>query len=427
VRRDKRGHSLFRGGEIVDWAVHMRTLPDERSAQALLRAGRLQPGDIAAIAAFLARFYGSQERLPPVPEALRTATEENLHQAEALSPDLLDARVLEDTGSLQRAWLARNIERLAARPARDGHGDLRLEHVYLLPQGPLLIDCIEFLDRFRIADPVLDVAFLAMDLVHEGQPGLGEFLLGRFAYETDDYDGYPLVDGYVSYRAFVRAKVAGFVATDPTTPARTAERKRLEARAYLGTSRAALRPRGGPLTLLAVGGGIASGKTTVADALAAALGLACVSADATRKHLAGVPRDTRGPPALYAPDVTAATQDELLRRAGLVLSSGRDVILDTTFRTVALRARARALARELGARFLLAECRVPAHAARARLAARQGGVSEARVEQFDRFSATWEAVDELAPDEHLVLDGTRPADALVDAVRTRLAACATDA
>ncbi|MHC5209212.1 MAG: bifunctional aminoglycoside phosphotransferase/ATP-binding protein [Planctomycetota bacterium] len=421
VRRDARGHSLVRGGEIVDWAVHMRTLPDARNAQTLLHAGRLGPADITAIAASLARFHASLEPLSPAPGALAAAIEENLTQAKAFVPDLVGVRELERLGDLAHAWLARHAEELATRPARDGHGDLRLEHLYLMPRGPVLIDCIEFLDRFRIGDPVLDVAFLAMDLLHEGHAALGEFLLGRFAYETDDYDGYPLVDGYVSYRAFVRAKVAGFVALDRATPARTAARKRREARALFATSGAAQRPRAQPRTLLGVGGGIASGKTTVADALAASLGLASVSADATRKHLAGLPHEARGPASIYSPEATAATQREVLRRAGLVLSSGRDVILDTTFQTAALRRRARALARENGARFLLVECRVPADVARARLAARTGGVSDAREELLERFSAAWEGADELPAGEHLVLDGTRPVDALVTEVRARLA------
>ena len=42
---------------------------------------------------------------------------------------------------------------------RDTHGDLRLDHVYLFPErsppgDPVIIDCIEFNERFRFADPV---------------------------------------------------------------------------------------------------------------------------------------------------------------------------------------------------------------------------------------------------------------------------------
>ncbi len=52
---------------------------------------------------------------------------------------------------------------------RDTHGDLHLDHIYLFgdrdPPGDIvIIDCIEFNERFRFADLVADIAFLDMDL-----------------------------------------------------------------------------------------------------------------------------------------------------------------------------------------------------------------------------------------------------------------------
>src|SRR5581483_6098318 len=48
----------------------------------------------------------------------------------------------------------------------DTHGDLHLDHVYLFPdrippEDLVIIDCIEFNERFRYSDPVADMAFLA--------------------------------------------------------------------------------------------------------------------------------------------------------------------------------------------------------------------------------------------------------------------------
>jgi len=237
VFRDARGHSLVRPGEIVDWAVHMRQLPDEASALALLRAGRLGAAEIEAFAARLAGFYEQAAPAPANPAGLARSVEENFTQCRAFVPHLLDASTLEAVERGQRAWLAAHSARLAARPARDGHGDLRLEHVYLLEQGPVIIDCIEFADRFRLGDPALDAAFLAMDLERCGHGALAELLLARLAYESDDYDAYPLLDGYESYRATVRCKVAGLVATDAATASAAAARKAGEARAFLELAR----------------------------------------------------------------------------------------------------------------------------------------------------------------------------------------------
>jgi hypothetical protein len=70
------------------------------------------------------------------------------------------------------------------------------------------------------------------------------------------------------------------------------------------------------------------------------------------------------------------------------------------------------------------ECAADAAVCRARLAerARSRGVSDGRAEIFDAFTASFEAVTELAPDEHLVVDTTRAVDDSIAAFLTRVAA-----
>lgn len=233
VRRDERGHSLVRGGEIVDWAVHMRRLPDDRSAQALVECGALTRARLAELAAFLARFYARAEERDPDPQALVSSFEENFAQVRPFAGRYLDAERLARLERRQRAWLAEHADLVERRPARDGHGDLRLEHVYFLEEGIAIIDCIEFCERFRIGDPALDVAFLAMDLHWRGRADLANALFEAFAERSGDFGFAPLVGGYLSYRATVRAKVACFVADDPETPRARAARKVEEARALL--------------------------------------------------------------------------------------------------------------------------------------------------------------------------------------------------
>ncbi|MHC4845076.1 MAG: bifunctional aminoglycoside phosphotransferase/ATP-binding protein [Planctomycetota bacterium] len=420
VTRDARGHAIGRTdahpGETVDWAVHMATLPDDRSALWMLRGGTLSAADLSAAAARLARFYASAHRHTADPGAMRKNLEENFDQVRPYIGRFIDQALFDDIRDGQLSWLEESADLLAARPARDGHGDLRLEHLYLMPSGPVVIDCIEFLDRFRIADPALDIAFLAMDLRRESRADLAEHLLARFAYESDDYDLYPLIDGYVSYRAYVRAKVACFVAADEGTDAETAARKAGETLAMFALARDALSlPRPAP-RVVAVGGPIASGKTTLAEALAERDGMAHVSADATRKHLGGLAHDERGDEALYTDAFTEHTMNELLRRAEQVLLSGRGVVIDTTFRDRGLRERAHALADKHRAAFLMVECRVPEELQRERLRARTGGVSDAREELLDRFTEGFEPIDELPPSQHLVLDTSHPLDGLIAAV-----------
>ena len=82
---------------------------------------------------------------------MTTAVVRRVHTAQLrmllLAPDLLDERVCDG--------------RIV-----DGHGDLRPEHVYLLP-GPTVIDCIEFNENLRWIDVISDIAFMVMDLIHQ--------------------------------------------------------------------------------------------------------------------------------------------------------------------------------------------------------------------------------------------------------------------
>lgn len=403
VYRDERGHSLSRPGEIVDYAVWMRRLPDACNARERVRAGTLEHDDLDAVARRVADFHRAAEPHGDTPETLRINVRENFAGVEPFVGRFVDRALFEETRDAQAAWLDARELRLASRGARDGHGDLRLEHVYLMPGGVLLIDCVEFLPRFRIADPALDAAFLAMDLMRLDRADLAEYFLGRFAYESDDYGFFPLIDGYLSYRAWVRAKVACFVAADPHVDADTAARKAREADRLFRMARDVMRPRPAP-TLYGVGGVIGSGKTTFAASLARRTGAVPVSADATRKFLAGLDHEEEGPPEIYSPSITARVQDEILRRAGDVLASGRPAVIDTTFGTRRLRTRARALAHLHHAPFVLYECTAPEETIRERLRERRGGVSDAREGLYARLVAAFEPVVELEPEEHRVVD-----------------------
>lgn len=409
VYRDAAGYSLTREGEIVDWAVHMRRLPDSRSAQAMLERGELDHDHWTELADYLHRFYASVDQSADTSASLRTSIEENFEQVAPFRDRFIAASRYEAIAKRQRSWLENHAERLASRPSYDGHGDLRLEHVYFFDSGPIVIDCIEFTERFRVGDWALDVAFLAMDLADHGQAPLGDALLGRLGYLLDDYDFWPLIDGYISYRAFVRGKVACFVASDAATPDDVRRRKSQEAKRYFELAEQSFDRPQTPPTLIAVGGRIASGKSTLAKALARESCAPIVSADATRKWLGGLSHDAPGTDALYQAGFTERVRDEVLRRAEQVLSSGRSVIVDTTFGSREFRLRAATCAGDQHANFIFVECLTTEAEARRRLRQRgKRGLSDAREEHWDLLAPRFEPVTELPLSEHRVVDGTAP-------------------
>jgi predicted kinase len=295
---------------------------------------------------------------------------------------------------------------------------LRLEHVYFeMDESITIIDCIEFNDRFRYGDVCADIAFLSMDLAWHGRVDLAERFLARYARESNDYDLYSVVNFYESYRAFVRGKVAALLAADTEASMETRERARREARRYFILALAYERPPLAPPRVVGVGGMIASGKSTAAATIGDLLAAPVLSSDRTRKRLMGLkPRESMRSEAWsggYSSNATEAVYDELWRLSDIVLSSGRPVVIDASFRTAAMREGARRLAARHGVPFVLVECGAPRELIVERLAAREargGHESDARGDLLDQFEKRFEPIDELPPSEHLRLDTSQPRD-----------------
>lgn len=422
VTRSANGrHEVGGKGEVVDYAVHMKRLPDEQRADQLLRQGAFGRGEVDRVAQRLADFHAAvgaeiENRHFGSVETVRANVAENFAQTRHAIEHYLDASQAAELEAFQNRFLRERAElftrRMAEGRVRDGHGDLRLEHVYLIGETVAIIDCIEFNERFRFADVCADVAFLSMDLAEHGRVDLAERLLAQYALLANDYGLYALVDFYQSYRAHVRAKVAGFQALSEDVDAATRTRCEAEARRhYLLALSAAKRPFT-RTALILVAGVIASGKSSVAEALSADLALPVIVADRVRKARAGVaPESPLGGPAFaahYSNEATRAVYEDLRAGAETVLGSGRSVILDASFRSRSERSAIRDLARRMGAAFVLIECRASREVCLERLRKRADApsISDGRAEIFDAFAHSFEPIDEIETAEHLTVDTT---------------------
>ena len=108
--------------------------------------------------------------------------EEKFAQTRSYVGRVLDAETYDQMADSVRAFLQQRHrlfeERRRARRVRDCHGDLRLQHVYVLGQAAAgghrfaVIDGIEFNERFRYGDVAGEVAFLTMELDAAGRPDL---------------------------------------------------------------------------------------------------------------------------------------------------------------------------------------------------------------------------------------------------------------
>jgi aminoglycoside phosphotransferase family enzyme/predicted kinase len=451
-----RRHCFGGSGVPVDWAVHMDRLADVDRADVRLGEGRLTYAHVTRIAEHIAAFH-ARARSDEVcasfgaVEAITRIIRDNLELGREAAIDLLGETEAHAIEVEQLAFLTDHSalfeDRIRTGHIREGHGDLRLEHVYLADDsgdesGIRVLDCIEFNDRFRFVDVCSDVAFFSMDLAYHGRGDLAELFLARYAQVSNDYDLYSLVGFYVSYRAYVRGMVHGILAADEGAPISIRGSSKDAARRYYRLALDSLRARPqrsdhrfsvSPV-VLAVGGIVASGKSTVADGIGRELMAPVVSSDRTRKWLLGVEPTTpvkagagKGDSAAspgpwtgaYSAEVTEAVYAEVFKRARSVLQSGRPVAIDASFRSLEHREAARQLARDLGVPFLFVECQAPSDIVRERLRQRdkEPSVSDARAEFLDDFVASWEPVDELDPSEHLVLDTSGSIEENVEAIR----------
>jgi predicted kinase len=259
-----------------------------------------------------------------------------------------------------------------------------------------------------------------MELEAARRPDLAAAFLARFAEASDDFGLYGVLDFYLSYRAWVRGKIAAFLSTDPAADAPLRTRKREEAHRDFALARSFSGvPVDAPF-VIAVGGMIGSGKSTIAEGLGRQLAAPVVSTDRTRKALVGLGPTDRGGHSLYAPEAVERTYLEVLRRAGQVLASGRGVILDATFQARRWRRAAAELARAAGARFAHVETRcADPEVLRARLIERRTkpSISDATDAQLDEISSSYEPVGPDEPSPRIAVDTARePQPALASAL-----------
>lgn len=392
-------------GAVVEWAVRMRRLPDERTLQSLVEGDEVGAEDLEGLAAHLADFHHRARRGPEVSrygrfEVVAANARDNFSQSEDQVGRTVHADVFTRLRALDEAALEEHRDLIEARAdrhvPRDTHGDLRLDHVYFLADrdAPVIVDCIEFNPAFRFADPVADMAFLVMDLQQAGRRDLARAFADAYFRAAGDDEGRELLGFYVAYRAAVRGKVQGIKAAADDVPDAEREAAAATATGHWLLALGALAPPDERPALVLVGGLPATGKTTLARALADEAGFDVIRSDQVRKELAGLPAEVSAAAAygegIYRPEWTDRTYAECLRRAEERLFAGGRVVVDASFHSEARRRTFREAAVRLGVRFRFLVCDAGREIVRRRLAARTGDASDADLEIYEGMAARWD-------------------------------------
>jgi len=415
-------------GEVIEWAVKMKRLPEQATFQAYLERGELGKEHVRELARRIAAFHAGAEQGEHISrlgrfEIVAGNARDNFAQAEPLIGATISRAVFDQLRSCNEAALSRLrgliVDRCKRGMPRDTHGDLRLDHVYYFPEIPppdnlVIIDCIEFNHRFRYADPVSDIAFPCMELLFQRRRDLArEFQLEYFAH-TQDPDGRLLLPFYTVYRAAVRGKVEGLELLEQEVPLAERQAALARARAHWLMALGELETPGRRPCLVLIGGLPGTGKSTLASELVKRAHLTLIRSDVVRKEIAGVPAGhqarARYEQVLYAPEWTEKTYSQCLERAERLLFEGRRVVVDASFSKRKNRAKFLAMAEQLAIPAILLECEAEPDVVRQRLEQRQQDSSDADWQIHQQLSKHWEPISPVEAGSVRTISTAAPTD-----------------
>jgi uncharacterized protein len=408
-------------GAVEDYAVEMRRFAEENLLERRVLEGRASQQDVERVADRLVAFHRDCSAKAGhrfgSPAAVARVIQDNVRELRAFVGQTIPQADLGRVDEALSRLLDRHRDLIAERArfgrVREGHGDLRAEHVLVGPEISI-VDCVEFSERLRICDVASEVAFLAMDLRFLRRPDLAEAFVARYGGRAEDPELCALLPLYEAHRALVRAKVESLRAQEGEVADEDRARARERARRYVRCALRDVHPLHHP-ALLVVCGLSGSGKSTVARMLEDLTGFALQSSDVVRKELAGAPAREHAGHAygegLYAPGTTAHTYTELLKRAERALEAGTGAILDATFKDPAHRHLALELAERHEAAILFVECRAQEAELRRRFAERRrrtDEVSDATWEVYLHQRGEFVPLREISAERRISLDTGRP-------------------
>ncbi len=392
VTREADGRLTLDGaGEPVEWAVHMKRFDQDQLLSAVAARDGLDTGLMVRLADAVAASHGR------VPETRVDRADVRIEAVVRQLSDFFSASDSADDRFDTEAFRARLGEHLEA--ARYGlklrgrrgfvrrcHGDLHLGNIVALDGQPVLFDALEFNEDMATIDTLYDLAFLLMDLDERGLRQQANIVLNRYLARTGeliDLFGLCTLPLLLACRAGIRALVLLTRAGQTAGPEQAG--KHAAARRYLDAALGYLEPA--PARLIAIGGLSGTGKTTLACALAPAVGAApgavVLRSDVERKAMHGVEETERLGPEAYERPVSVKVFDALCQKAHTVLKAGHSVVVDAVY----LRATERAAIEQVAERTGVAFQGLWLNAARdvmvERVANRTGDASDATPEIVD--------------------------------------------
>ena len=216
-------------GNIVEYTVKMRELPQEALMSELLKRGKVSSSVIDEIARILSDFHRKAETSKEIEkygsiDIVKFNWDENFSQTRSFIGKTIHQKDFYFIRNMVRSFLKSRRDlfelRIKEGKIRECHGDLHSGNIFVTDDRIYIYDAIEFNKRFRYSDVASDVAFLLMDLEFLGRNDLSEILLNKYLeYSGEKEDFLEVLPFYKCYRAYVRGKVTSFKINDPNISA----------------------------------------------------------------------------------------------------------------------------------------------------------------------------------------------------------------
>jgi hypothetical protein len=409
-----------REGKIVEYAVWMRRLPEDRMLNRLIERGEATTKMVERVAEKLAPFHQTTAETSPAIArygdwAIRYNHRENVQQWTPYAGRTLTAEQDAICRAYGEAFFAREAAVLERRVKelriRRTHADLRSDAI-CMENGVCIFDAVEFSRRVSLLDIARDVGFLQMDLEYRDRPDLADAFVRRYQEIAGDPDLRQVLPFYAYYSACVRGKVEAFLLDIPSVPAKEKKAAAERSRRYfeLACRYAETLP---PALLVITCGLSGSGKSTVTREISAAIDGEVIASDIVRKRLAGMDPAKRALDeyrvGLYSAEMSKKTYAKMFEQARELLMRGKSVVLDAAFLRRADRRAAARLARETGAQFACVLTTADDKETHRRLDARlpTSDPSDARWEIYVGQKRRFERPSEVPAERLLTIDTSR--------------------
>ncbi|WP_247232257.1 phosphotransferase [Telluribacter sp. SYSU D00476] len=205
-------------GEVVDYAVVMKRLDDERLLNHQLAYGQVSVPFVQKLAQKLAAFHMAS---PPTHTPVNVEWKKDDFMEILEHSDWMAIHLGTEWQSRVQEWTRlthwvidhfawRMKERMEQGFQRDGHGDLHSGNIFMYEEDPVIFDCLEYDETCRRIDVLNEIAFFCIDLDLYQQPQLRKAFMEAYNEQFQvmhTQEDVILFKYYCLHRACTRLKV----------------------------------------------------------------------------------------------------------------------------------------------------------------------------------------------------------------------------